>query len=464
MTTAIQEKIDERVKLVKQAGDFLNECEKNGGMTAEQDAQFQKMHEGADALKAEIDTLEAAEQSRKDRIAKQAQVEEELNRRKTDEGLDYIRNVGGVFKDIRKEDQGQPQPMNRLEAIDKVLNAWTEGGRTAVERGGDALADAFKASGCGWDAKEGGITVDLMNNAPNTIDQLMAAQSVGTNSAGGFTVPEGFLPNLERALLDYGGMRQAATILRTATGNDLPMPNTNDTGNTGALLAENTQDSEQDLTFSVTTLNAYKYTSRIIRVSKELEQDSAFNIGSEIGSACGIRLGRIMNTHATTGTGSSQPNGLATAATAGVTAAATSAITHDELLDLKHSVDPAYRRNGMSSWMFNDATLLALKKLKDADNRPLWQAGIAVGEPDRLDGDTYIINQDVADIGASARSVLYGYLSKYMIREVLGVTLVRMVERYADYHQTGYVAIMRFDGDLRDAGTNPVKCLVQAAS
>lgn len=462
MTTAIQEKIDERVKLVEQAGAFLNECESNGGMSADQDAQWQKMHSDADALKAEIETLEAAEQTRKDRVARQAAAEEELSRRKKDEGLDHIRNIGGVFRDVRQEERQQRQPMNRLQAIDTVLNAWSEGGRNGVERGGDELAEAFKASGCEWDTKEGGITVSLMNSAPSTIDQLMAAQSVGTDAAGGYTVPEGFLPNLERALLDYGGVRQAATILRTATGNSLPMPDMNDTGNTGALLAENTQDTEQDITFGVTTLDAYKYTSKIIRVSKELEQDSAFNIGTEIGSAAGIRLGRIFNTHGTTGTGSSQPNGIVTASTAGKTAASATAITHDELLDLKHSVDPAYRRGGMSSWMFNDATLLALKKLKDADNRPLWQAGIAVGDPDRLDGDTFIINQDMASIATGNKTVLYGCLSKFYCREVLGVTLVRMVERYADFHQTGYVAIMRFDADLRDAGTNPVKHLVQA--
>lgn len=184
-------------------------------------------------------------------------------------------------------------------------------------------------------------------------------------------------------------------------------------------------------------------------------QDSFFDMGGFLGSALGERLGRIQNRHATTGTGSSQPNGVVTASTAGVTLASSSAVTHDELLDLKHSVDPAYRMQ--AEWMFADSTLKALKKLKDSQNRPLWLPGIAVREPDTLDGDRFVVNQHMSGMEASAKSILYGDFSKYIMREVLNISLIRMVERYADYHQVGFVAIMRFDGELIDAGTNPIK-------
>jgi HK97 family phage major capsid protein len=460
MTTAIQGKIDERVTLTKSAGDFLATCEQEtGGMTAEQDAQWQTMHADIESLKGEIDTLEQSQQDHAARIVQQQQAEQELDELKSAGKLDGLRLRGNTVVD----DSGRPASvMSRSDAIDTVLNAWSADGRGAFNRGDPKLQAAFDASGCSWDTEKGGLTLSMAKNAPRTVNDIVAAQSVGTNTAGGFTVPEGFMPNLERALLQYGGMREVATVLRTAEGNDLPMPNMNDTGNTGALLAENAQDAEQDLAFTVTTLGAYKYTSKIIRVSKELESDSSFNIGAEIGTATGTRLGRIENTHATTGTGSSQPNGIVTASTAGKTAASATVITHDELLDLKHSVDPAYRMGGQASWMFNDTTLLAIKKLKDGDGRPLWQAGISVGEPDRIDGDIFVVNQDMADIATAVKSVLYGAMGKFYLREVLGVTLVRLVERYADYHQIGYVAITRFDADLRDAGTNPVKHLVQA--
>jgi len=187
-------------------------------------------------------------------------------------------------------------------------------------------------------------------------------------------------------------------------------------------------------------------------------QDSAFNMDTEIGGALGERLGRSMNEYATTGSGTAQPNGAVTASVLGATAASSSAVTHDELLDLKHSVDPAYRTG--AEWMFNDSTLLMLKKLKDNDARPLWAPGITVGAPNTIDGDTYVINQDMPSFEATVKPILYGNFGKFVIRDVLDVQLVRLVERYAEYHQIGFIAIMRFDSELIDAGTNPLKHLL----
>ena len=286
------------------------------------------------------------------------------------------------------------------------------------------------------------------------------AQSVGTTTAGGFTVPEGFSGFIEDALLQFSGIRNAATVLPTATGATLPFPTNDDTGNAGALLAENTQDSEQDLTFGEMQLGAYKYTSKIIRVSVELMQDSAFNMDAYIGGKFGERLGRATSAHYATGTGTGQPNGLMTAATIGKTAALNSAITYLEMLDLKHSVDPAYRMS--AKWAFNDSTLKALKQLLDADGRPLWSPSIDSDVGATLDGDGYVIDQGIASIGSATLVAAYGDLSKYLIRDVKGFTMVRLAERYADFHQLGFIAFMRSDADLLDAGTNPVKTLKMA--
>ena len=176
------------------------------------------------------------------------------------------------------------------------------------------------------------------------------------------------------------------------------------------------------------------------------------------GARLGERIGRILNTHLTTGSGSSQPNGLVTGATSGVTAASGTAVTYGELIDLKHSVDPAYRGN--ATWMFSDATLAALKKLVDGDSRPLWNPGIANGEPDRLDGDRYVVNNDVLDMASSAKAIIYGDLSKYVIRDVAGMTLLRLNERYADVGQVGFIAFSRHDGDSLDA--TAFKCITMA--
>ncbi|MCP4141335.1 MAG: phage major capsid protein, partial [Chloroflexi bacterium] len=242
------------------------------------------------------------------------------------------------------------------------------------------------------------------------------AQSVGTDSAGGYNVPEEMASQIETAMAQFGGIANHATVLTTGGGGALPMPTCNDTANIGALLAENTEDGEEDLTFAELVLNAYKFTSKIIRVSVELMQDSAFDLNAYIAGALGERLGRATAAYYATGTGTAQPNGLMTAGTVGVTAAATGAFTLGEMRSLKHSVDPAYRAN--AKWVFNDTTLLALKGLSDSEGRPLWQPAIADVVPSTIDGDTYVIDQGVASAAANALTIGYGDMSKYLIRNV----------------------------------------------
>jgi HK97 family phage major capsid protein len=451
MPSEIQNLVDERVKLITDARAFLKECEDDhGSMSDDEVARFNAMHDGSDKLKAQIDELEASEKASADRLLRQQAAEEDLNRLQSSNDFQRLLNQQPGSQGVSTGGQS----VNRLEAVDNVLQGWANDGRNSVD------PEQLKASGCSWDAKAGGLYIPLSNQAPQRLADLQNAQSIGTTTAGGHTTFPGFVSNLERALLQFGGMRQVSTILRTATGSALDWPTVNDTGNTGALLAENTQDAEQDVTFGNLTLDAYKYTSKIVRVSVELMQDSAFNMGSTLGSLLGERLGRIQNTHATTGTGSSQPNGVVTAATLGKTAAATGAVTMDELLDLQASVDPAYRMG--STWMFNDATRNAVRQLKSTDSVYHWSPGATAGDPDRLFTAPVVVNQDMASMATTTKPVLFGQLSKYLMREVLGVTLVRMNERYADYHQVAFVAIMRFDGDLLDAGTNPVKYLQMA--
>jgi HK97 family phage major capsid protein len=288
-------------------------------------------------------------------------------------------------------------------------------------------------------------------------DNEKRAQST-TTTAGGYTIPEGFQRELEKALLAFGGMLSAARILPTSTGNALPWPTVNDTTNEGALLAENTAASEQDVTFGTETLNAYKYTSKLIKVSSELMQDSAFDMDAYLREALSERLARILNRHATTGTGTDQPQGVVGASTAGKTAASSSAVTFDELRDLIHSVDPAYRDRGLL--MFHDNTLLALSKLKDDQSRYLWMPSPRDGEPDRIWGYRYSINQHMPVFGSGNKSILFGDFKKYIIRIVRQTVIRRLDERYAEADQVAFVGFSRFDGELIDAGTNPIKHLV----
>ena len=156
--------------------------------------------------------------------------------------------------------------------------------------------------------------------------------------------------------------------------------------------------------------------------------------------------------------------GVVVASTEGKEAASKTAVTDTEIIDLEHSVDPAYRPN--SIWMFHDTILAAVRKLKDVTSgQYLWQPGMQAGVPDRLLGYRYVVNQSMTGTQAqAAKIVLFGDFSKYKIRDVAGVRLVRLDELFAQTDQVGFVAFLRSDGNLLDAGTAPIKHLTNAKS
>jgi HK97 family phage major capsid protein len=312
----------------------------------------------------------------------------------------------------------------------------------------------------------------LRSLAPQDVEawEKRAAMGVASGSIGLYTSPDSPMGALERALLAFGGMRRVARVFRTASGSDMPFPTTDDTSNSGAILGENTQVSEVDVTFGQLVLNSFKYSSKLVLVARELLQDSAVNIPELLGSMLGERIGRIQNTHFTTGDASSKPNGVVTAATSSsITTDAATTVTYDNIIDLIHKVDPAYRESGQCSFMFHDGGLKILKKIKilqysgDTVGAPLWQPSLVAGQPDLIHGYPYIVNQAVATPAAGSKSYLFGVFSKYLIRDVDDLRLVRMDERYADYDQVGFTAFMRSDGDLLDAGTHPVYYMTQGS-
>jgi HK97 family phage major capsid protein len=283
-------------------------------------------------------------------------------------------------------------------------------------------------------------------------------------TAGGYTKDQTLINNLELAMLAWGGMMQIAEIIRTATGEPLRWPTATDTSNTGRQVGENaSHDSGTDPTFGAVEWNAYTFTSDIVKVPNELMTDSVFNLATVLGRMLGERLGRIQNTKYTTGTGAGTAKGITICAGAGVTAASQTAIAFDELIDLEHSLDPSRRAMPGVGYMFHDTILKALRKLKDGESRYLWQAGANSGAPDTLNTYPYTINQDMASsIATGATTVLFGELSAYKIRQVGQIILRRLDERFADTNQTGFLAFVRGDGNLLDAGDRPVKKLVQA--
>lgn len=289
--------------------------------------------------------------------------------------------------------------------------------------------------------------------------------SVVQGSKGAYTFGESFISNLEQAMLAFGGILQVADVIRTDNGEPLVWPSADDTGNSGEVLGEGASvGSSVDPTFAAQTWYAHKFSSKLIKVPYELFEDSAFDLPMVLSEMLGTRLGRIQNTRFTTGLGNgNQPRGIVTAAVAGVTTVSATAIAFDEIIDLEHSLDPSRRAMPGVGYMFHDTILKAVRKLKDGEGRYLWQAGANTGAPDTLNTKPYTINQDMASSVATTNvTMLFGQFSQYKVRQVNQIRFYRLTERYRDTDQDGFIAFIRGDGNLLNAGDNPVKKMTQA--
>lgn len=287
-----------------------------------------------------------------------------------------------------------------------------------------------------------------------------------SDSLGGHTIPDGFQAELDRGVKAFGGMFEAARIWKTSTGNQVVWPQNNDTANKAYLLAEaaDAETSAVAATFGQATFNSYKYTSGLIRISSELLTDSAFNMPALLTELLAERMFRGLNEAFTTADGSSKPKGITVAAAHGNNTADDIAIAAADFINLEHDVDPAYRTRPGTRWMFHDSVLQKIKKLSVSDTTvyPLWLPSFRDGAPATILGYNYTINQDMAVYldgvaNDNAKLVLFGDMKKYIIRQVAGTRIVRLNERFGETDQVGFVIFARFDGDLLDAGTHPVK-------
>ncbi|MDX0512562.1 phage major capsid protein [Sinorhizobium medicae] len=354
-----------------------------------------------------------------------------------------------------------------LEARERDLNAADDrrptGEDRSVQGGRQENADEARAAAFRSYLRHG---LEDMPAEERKIVREMRAQAVGTDSKGGYLVPEGFMAELVKSLKAWGPMLDPGVtrVLTTTAGNSIPWPTMDDTSNEGSLIGENTQVTETEVAFGTKTLEAYKYTSGVVLVSAELLQDSAIDVEGTVRSAMAERIGRIGNRHLTVGDGSAKPNGIVTAATAVTGVAAAAALTFDDMIELFHAVDPAYRDDPSVRFMFNDGTLKSLRKIKDTvTGNYIWQpADVRTGAPATILDKPYSINQAMAAIGASNKSVAFGAFNRYVVRMVREFAIRRLVERYADYDQTGFIGFTRLDGELLDAGA--VKVLQHAAS
>ena len=471
----IREAREVKAQLATRIREMAQEFEANGKEWKDSAAEenFRKLNDDYNANEAVIGKLEAA--------------------RKVAEAVARTKAEKGLTPDTETEIRSNKSTL-RGKSVDEVkCLAFGAAMASSGARLSDAEYDALDA--CGMTGSQGDFRFNLLDSEPHA--ELQAAFRAGgadaanavrqkykgaalvtttPTSGGNFVPPESLLTAVEVNMLAFGGVLQVADTMTTSTGETTSWLTFDDTSNSGRRLAENAAhddnagggtsgDGGPNPTFSKTSWESYDYTSDTILVPYRLLRDSAANLPSLLGAAMGERLGRILNSECTTGTGSSQPQGIVTGATVGVTAAGTAAITLDEVYQLQHSLDPAYRTAGMgAAFMCNDSVALHLRLKKDSENRYLWQSGFNTGAPDTLAGSPLYYNHDMANLAASSKSLLFGALSYYKVRRVAGIRFYRLTERYRHRDQDGFVAMMSADGGVLNAGTAPIKTMQQAAS
>lgn len=286
----------------------------------------------------------------------------------------------------------------------------------------------------------------------------MRAQGTNPAEAGGFTVPTTLQARVIEALVSYGGIASVCQLLQTDNGAPIAWATSNGGEEEGELIGENKAASEKDIEFGMGTLGSHTISSKIIRVSEQLLQDSGIDMETFLAGRISKRVARTRNRLIVKGTGAgetadapAQPKGLEVSVPQGAMTAKATSFTWQEVNSLIHSIDPAYRMSSKFRLAFNDKTLQVMEEMVDGNNRPLWLPGIDSDRPATMLKYQYVIDQAIADVGAGKKFMFAGDFNEVVLRAVRSLTLKRLVERYAEYGQVGFLAFVRFGLVLQDS-------------
>ena len=279
-----------------------------------------------------------------------------------------------------------------------------------------------------------------------TAFEVQNALQVGTDSEGGYLVPDEFERTLIEALQEENIFRQLATIITTSSG-DRKIPVVATKG-TASWVDEEGAIPESDDAFGQVSIGAYKLAT-MIKVSEELISDSVFNLEQYIAKEFGRRIGSKEEEAFFIGDGTGKPTGIFNAtggAGVGITAASATALTIDEIMDLFYSLKAPYRKNAV--FLTNDATVKVIRKLKDGNGQYLWQPSVTAGQPDTLLSRPLKTSAYVPSIAAAAKVVAFGDFGYYWVADRQGRSFQRLGELYAATGQVGFKATQRVDGKL----------------
>lgn len=480
MSATLKEKLDRSQEIagkMKTLADKFSEARKAGKTWEESErSEFDSLSSEYDKLKSEIEEERSA-----DKINSRIQQIDEDQKR----SLRHGKPKPGLDDRIPGEDRTYGDAGYGLDGarelarneIDKrtALRAWMVS-EFAPHLIDERMQDAAHRVGMPLSAKSlqvrslddfsfSKLQSEVRSTHPSRLGNLNEERALSKLSSPGVElVPQSWMAQVELAMLTYGPFLAYVSTLTTGDGTQINYPTGDDTANEGVVVAEAADINalpQPDPTMASIAIGAFEYTSRFIKVPFTLSRDSIVNIDLLIATLVGERMGRIYTNHGTVGTGTGQMQGIRTASATGVTAASATAIAGDDLINLVHSVDIAYRRNG--TFMANDTIIGAIRRLKDTTGQYLWQSNLREGMPDTILGRPVITNSYMASTMAATNiSVLFGDFSKYMFRRVGAGTLFRLQERFAEFLQTGFLFHQSADGRLIRANAttlNPVKRL-----
>ena len=368
--------------------------------------------------------------------------------------LDAKRGADGMLseEDTAAYDKMEQDVMNlgkeieRLErqaAIDAELSKATSTpltGKPGAKMGKDETEKTGRAS----DEYKGSFWNAMRVKAP--MPSVLNALQEGTDSEGGYLVPDEFERTLVEALEEENVFRTLAHVIKTSSG-DRKIPVVASKG-TASWVDEEGAYTESDDAFSQVSIGAYKL-GTMIKVSEELLADSVFDLEAYISKEFARRIGAREEESFFNGDGKGKPLGILAAAggaEVGVTAASATAITADELIDLFYSLKAPYRKNAV--WLLNDATVKQIRKLKDSTGQYLWQPSLVAGTPDTILGRPVKTSAFMPTAAAGAKTIAFGDFKYYWIADRQGRTFKKLSELYAANGQVGFMGTQRVDGKL----------------
>jgi HK97 family phage major capsid protein len=331
--------------------------------------------------------------------------------------------------------------MERQEALDAELKKAVSAPLTSKPEAMKADSKAGKAS----DLYRSAFWNRMKTRAIVTPEMINALQE-GTDSEGGYLVPDEFERTLIKALDEANAIRALSHAFTTSSGSH-KIPVVASSGS-ASWIDEEGAITESDESFGQVQIDAHKLGTRI-KLSEELLNDSAFDLEGYFTESFAERFAKAEEDAFLNGNGSGKPTGILNAtggASAGVTAAAVAAIAADELIDLFYSLKTPYRRNAV--WVLNDSTVKAVRKLKDGNGQYLWQPALRDGEFDSILGKRIVTSAYMPALASSAKTVAFGDFSYYWIGDRQGITFKRLNELYAENGQVGFIATKRLDAKL----------------